>query len=103
LGFDGSEEFKDLFVAESLGIGPSLGGGDDEVVFFIKAVIDGVVNLLLIDVVVLSSFLNVVTAEEFVNLLFKLFTFDSFGFFIILFGILLLLEKLQRKNISKYF
>ena len=71
MGLDGSEEFKGLFVAESLGIGPSLGGGDDEVVFFIKAVIDGVVNLLLIDVVVLSSFLNVVTAEEFVNLLFK--------------------------------
>jgi hypothetical protein len=82
-------------VAESFGIGPSLGGGDDEdvVVLLIKTDIDGVAILLeefKLFTINSLSFLSALTDEEFVNLvLFKLFTFelDSFKFLMVLFAV----------------
>ena len=81
-------------VAESFGIGPSLGGGDDDVVvLLIKTDIDGVATLLeefKLFTINSLSFLSALTDEEFVNLvLFKLFTFelDSFKFLMALFAL----------------
>lgn len=83
-------------VAESFGIGPSLGGGDDDedvVVLLIKTDIDGVAILLeefKLFTIKSLSFLSALTDEEFVNLvLFKLFTFelDSFKFLMVLFAV----------------